>query len=159
MIANRAIYQSLPDGPLQGARICIHRSQTKSIGRFLERVFTKSFPSEDPVGAHIAYVPKPVDPFRGFINGISQPTVEWCLSINIYKVQAKPKRLGVPIDMEVVARDLKDRMRGEIGPSIVRLSQQSSSFRTGHLFLLPAYGTPSRTREKEMVLQRRERKE
>jgi hypothetical protein len=53
MIADRAIYQSLPDGPLQGARICIHRSQTKSIGRFLERVFTKSFPSEDPVGAHI----------------------------------------------------------------------------------------------------------
>jgi len=56
-----------------------------------------------------AYVPKPVDPFRGFINGISQPTVEWCLSIIIYKGQAKPKRLGVPIDMEVVARDLKDR--------------------------------------------------
>jgi hypothetical protein len=30
---------------------------------------------------------------------------------------------------------------------------RSSSFRTGHLFLLPACGTPSRTREKEMILQ------
>jgi len=32
-------------------------------------------PSEDPWGLIFAYVPKPVDPFRGFINGISQQTV------------------------------------------------------------------------------------
>ena len=93
------------------------------------------FPSEDPVEAHICIRAQTGGPLQRVLNGISQPTVEWCLSIIIYKVQAKPKRLGVPIDMEVVARDLKDRMRGEIGPSIVRLSQQSSSFRTGLTFL------------------------
>ena len=51
-------------------------------------------PSEDPWGLIYSYVPKPVDPFKGFINGISQPTV-----IIIYKLTAEPKRLGVPIDL------------------------------------------------------------
>jgi len=62
-------------------KICIGLNQTHQftakfvrVGKKFEtRVWCKSYHNS----LIFAYVPKPVDPSRGFINGISQPTVEW----------------------------------------------------------------------------------